>query len=362
MRKHYYLICALFLSVELVAQPCTLTEADLLAAPVGTFTIPSGAILCINSNFCMGAASNFPGTCGNSNINSLNIQGTLRIAANVTFRFAGSINGTGSIEIHNLGRLRLFGSMNCAGGLDLYAVDGSISSGTSTVAVVSCSSPVCEPAFSNGYAPVGIITPGLGFTSTGCSITGFPIGRILPVDLTGFTGYANGNGVQLAWKTVSELNNRGFEVQRNKDAGNWEYAGWVGSKAVDGNSAITLDYHFTDNITGSFNSINYRLKQIDLNSQSTYSPVIRIEALKSDEWRVNVNGNTIYLQVQSTVSEIVLISVVGTAGNTLYKGKHSLNAGSNLIEIPAGNYANGLHVVSLQRSGGAIQREKILLQ
>ncbi len=101
---------------------CDFTEANLVGGPA-SFTVPAGQVLCINSNFCMGAASNFPGACANSAVNSLIINGTMRIASGVTFRFAGSINGTGNIQILQGGRINLFGSVNCAGGLAISAVD-----------------------------------------------------------------------------------------------------------------------------------------------------------------------------------------------------------------------------------------------
>ncbi|QEC43951.1 hypothetical protein [Pseudobacter ginsenosidimutans] len=68
------------------------------------------------------------------------------------------------------------------------------------------------------------------------------------------------------------------------------------------------------------------------------------------------------IQVQSASQENAMISVVSASGSRLYTGKHSLNPGSNMIVIPAGSYPKGLQVVTLQRSGGELKREKILLR
>ncbi|KAB2920230.1 MAG: LamG domain-containing protein, partial [Bacteroidetes bacterium] len=38
----------------------------------------------------------------------------------------------------------------------------------------------------------------------------------MPAELTSFTAVAKGRGVELAWKTASELNNKGFEIQRKE--------------------------------------------------------------------------------------------------------------------------------------------------
>lgn len=364
MLKHYMLgiVLQCFCSV-LFSQPCTLTQADLLAAPGAGFTIPSGAVLCINSNFCMGAASNFPGACANSNINSITVNGTLRIAANVSFNFAGSISGSGEIQILDRGRISLFGSINCTGGLLIKAVDRTLGSGSSTTPIPSCSSPVCQPFHTDGYFPFGIVTPGLGYTSTGCIVTNFPNNSILlPVALNSFQANAEGRGVRLTWSTASEQQNRGFEIQRSNAAGSWDYAGWVPSKAPEGNSAGNLHYTFTDQQPGDQSSVNYRLKQMDIDGNFKYSSTVRVEMLKAQEWRVRLEGNTIRVQVQAAAAENAVMTVVGVSGNVLYRKSHALNAGSNTILIPAGNFSKGLQVVSMQRSGGELRREKILIK
>ncbi|NML21746.1 hypothetical protein HHL16_12720 [Pseudoflavitalea sp. G-6-1-2] len=370
MRKNYTFVWALLLAtlsvpVKTFSQACTLTQADLLAAPAGTFTIPAGQVLCITSDFCMGATSNWPGGCTNANINSLAVDGTLRIAENVNFRFSGSFNGSGTIEILDGAKIYITGSINCVSGMKIDAVDHSITTGTSSITLPTvCNAGGCDPAFANGYTPINIVFPGLGYTSNGgCTITGYPSTNVLlPVTLKGFTGFAEGSGIRLNWRTASEQNNKGFEVQRSAAGSNWETLGLVYSKAPDGNSSLPIDYSYTDNKASTSGANIYRLRQIDLNGYATFSNLIRVEALRSNEWRVNAAGNSIRIQVQSPAQQNVVISVVGAGGNTVYKASHSLNTGGNLIVIPAGNYAKGLHVVSMQSKSGDVRREKILLR
>lgn len=363
MLKHYHFVCALLLSsFGALAQPCTLTQADLLAAPAGSFTIPAGQVLCITSDFCMGSISGFPGTCSNTNIGGFIVNGILRIEDNVTFKFAGSFSGSGIIEIMDGARISLFGSINCTN-MEMRVVDKGITTGTSSNALPSCSLASCEVTYSGGYRPFGVIADGLGYSSTSCSLKGYPDNSILlPVTFGKFSGYAAGMGIRLNWSTASEQANKGFEVQRIDASGQWETAGWVASKAPDGNSSVNLEYSFTDDQPGGLASKQYRLKQVDLNGHFSYSSIIRIEALRSNEWRVSTAGGNINVQVQCASKENAVITVVSAAGNTLYKATHNLNPGSNMIVIPAGHFAKGMQVVMLQSSGGALRREKILLR
>ena len=86
---------------------------------------------------------------------------------------------------------------------------------------------------------------------------------VLPVELISFTG-SNVNGkVLLEWKTATELNNNGFEVQR-KAAGS-EFA-TIGFVKGQGTTTNQNEYSYIDKdlVDGKY---FYRLKQIDYNGQ-----------------------------------------------------------------------------------------------
>lgn len=69
----------------------------------------------------------------------------------------------------------------------------------------------------------------------------------LPVTLLSFSGYKDGSRNQLSWTTGTEINNRGFDVQRSADGINYTSIGFVNSLATGGNSNDQLSYRFTDN-------------------------------------------------------------------------------------------------------------------
>ncbi|MDZ7622861.1 MAG: T9SS type A sorting domain-containing protein [Ignavibacteriaceae bacterium] len=86
-------------------------------------------------------------------------------------------------------------------------------------------------------------------------------------------------GVQLDWRTETEVSNYGFEVQRLQDykiekLQDWEVLGFVEGH---GNSNSPKDYSFTD-INAGYGKYSYRLKQIDTDGQFEYSKVIEVDA------------------------------------------------------------------------------------
>ncbi len=94
---------------------------------------------------------------------------------------------------------------------------------------------------------------------------------VLPVELTSFTGSANGRNVELAWTTASEINNSGFEVQKNSN-GSWAKIGFVDGA---GTSNVAHSYSFSD-VNSAASTYSYRLKQIDHDGRFTYSNAVEV--------------------------------------------------------------------------------------
>lgn len=87
----------------------------------------------------------------------------------------------------------------------------------------------------------------------------------LPVTLVSFNLEKEGSGqVNLIWKTASEVNHQGFEVQRSTDMKDWIKLGFVesGEGVLKG---ATKEYGFTDE-NPEWGLQYYRLKQLDLSN------------------------------------------------------------------------------------------------
>jgi hypothetical protein len=97
----------------------------------------------------------------------------------------------------------------------------------------------------------------------------------LPVELTNFTGVAEGSVNHLNWETSSETNCARFDVERSADGYNFENIGTVQGA---GNSTATNYYTYTD-VHPYISTTYYRLKQSDFDGSYQYSSVINISNL-----------------------------------------------------------------------------------
>jgi hypothetical protein len=95
----------------------------------------------------------------------------------------------------------------------------------------------------------------------------------LPVELISFTGKNENNAVRLNWVTASEKQNKGFEVERRSNQGDWKVLGFV---AGNGTTNQRNNYTYVDRSTATGN-IYYRLRQIDLDGKSVYSQPITVQ-------------------------------------------------------------------------------------
>jgi hypothetical protein len=96
---------------------------------------------------------------------------------------------------------------------------------------------------------------------------------IVPVELTSFTVLLRGNNVLLNWSTASELNNKGFEIERSSVNGQWSLVGFVEGH---GTTSEQQNYSYKDSSLTS-GKYSYRLKQIDYDGSFKYSNEIEVD-------------------------------------------------------------------------------------
>jgi glucose/arabinose dehydrogenase len=117
-----------------------------------------------------------------------------------------------------------------------------------------------------------------GFTNTACITM-----MVVPVEMGLFNVEISTTQdfVTLRWETVSELNNRGFEIQRSQDYNttrleNWDHIGFVDGKGTTTEKSV---YSFVDNFNDlSFSgTLYYRLKQFDFDGTFSYSGTVSVD-------------------------------------------------------------------------------------
>lgn len=98
-----------------------------------------------------------------------------------------------------------------------------------------------------------------------------------PVKLVSLKATKINEDILVNWTTASEVNNRGFNVERSVDGKTFEFIGFVKGS---GNSSVTRNYTLQDAnafVSTGVNKLYYRLKQLDNDGKFEYSQVVTVE-------------------------------------------------------------------------------------
>lgn len=172
--------------------------------------------------------------------------------------------------------------------------------------------------FNKFHAPTEAIGYAIGSTGV---ILKYIDSLLVPVELSSFTGDVINGGVRLKWSTVTEVNNKGFYIEKSFDKIIW---GEVGFKKGSGTTTENNFYSFTDKEINSPQQF-YRLKQVDFNGKHEYSEVIGIETdLNIQNFRLfqnypnPFNSNTV-ISYQVPTKSFINISLYSVIGEKIYE-------------------------------------------
>ena len=194
----------------------------------------------------------------------------------------------------------------------------------------------------------------------------------LPVELSSFSALVNSNNVNLNWKTATEMNNNGFEVQREvrsqkSETGiQWEKVGFIPGH---GNSNSPKEYSFTDNnLTGGTNFV-YRLKQIDNDGQYQYSKELEVEVVPKQfslyQNYPNPFNPSTNIKFDLPEASKVRIDVYNILGEKIAELLNkTIETGFHQVEFNGSNLSSGTYIYRIEAfSSGQnfVQTKKMLL-
>jgi hypothetical protein len=185
----------------------------------------------------------------------------------------------------------------------------------------------------------------------------------LPVSLSDLKAVANNSDVAVSWKTISETNNKGFEIQRSNNGSDWYAVSFVNGA---GESTIIKNYYYTDKglAPGLY---YYRLKQTDLDGKFKNSSVVT--ATVSGKGQVSLYQNypnpfrkETTIRYDLPTAQKVRLSVIDMNGREVKVLANKLGeTGSHLVTVDASGLSRQIYFVRLQTASGILVR-KILVE
>ncbi|MCB0507625.1 MAG: T9SS type A sorting domain-containing protein [Bacteroidetes bacterium] len=187
----------------------------------------------------------------------------------------------------------------------------------------------------------------------------------LPVELTSFTGYNDGNKNVLNWTTASELNTSKFIVERA--AANTGTFVSIGERPAAGNSSQPLNYTLDDNAPIQGENY-YRLKIVDLDGSYKYSQTILINITNQVQYENEIVGvfpnpthDMINVDYVASNKSTVTLRIYDALGQEMMKTKQDVLKGSQLVKLDVATFAKGVYIIQIQdENNGKIVQSKFI--
>ena len=171
------------------------------------------------------------------------------------------------------------------------------------------------------------------------------ISSTVPVELAHFNAEIIQDQVVLRWRTESESNNLGFEVQKSTDEQVYATIGFVPGA---GTTTIAQNYTFKDDIAPG-ETMYYRLKQTDTDGTYHYSKVVRVfvappGACKLEQNYPNPFNPQTFIEYSLPTADFVNISIYNLRGEKIKDlVSRRFDSGYHCIQFDAKGLASGIY-------------------
>ncbi len=169
---------------------------------------------------------------------------------------------------------------------------------------------------------------------------------VLPARFGGLTVQQRNDEVVATWDTYNEASLRGYYLQKSTDGNSFTDVTFIPAKNIQ-----VADYTATDKVKGASN-IFYRVKSVDLDGKTGFSPVARISVNRQGFDGVIIKnparGNTVEVQLNGLQPGTYQVSLNGVSGNRLATQSVRVQGASTTVsmQLPA-TTGKGLQIITI---------------
>ena len=185
----------------------------------------------------------------------------------------------------------------------------------------------------------------------------------VPVELTSFTASTNNGTVTLKWNTATEINNRGFEVQRKSSGSDFGTVSFING---NGSTTETRNYSYSEKIQSGLYS--YRLRQVDYDGHSEFSKEVEVNVTASLTFSLNQNYPNPFNPATSisysiAKSGLVKIAVYNTLGQQVKELVNEVKeAGSYNVSFNASSLTSGTYFYKIETAQFSQVKKMVLMK
>jgi len=173
------------------------------------------------------------------------------------------------------------------------------------------------------------------------------IAGALPIELISFVAHPIKNYIHLSWLTATEINNKGFYIEKFNSQNNWESIAFVNGK---GTKLTETQYLLNDKNVMINQQYFYRLRQVDFDGRFEYSKIVsaKINSMRSSVgiFYPNPANDFSNLDFDSKDDENIVVEVFDALGQKVFTKDFYLEKRGQL-KLPISNLSPGEFIVRI---------------
>ncbi len=187
---------------------------------------------------------------------------------------------------------------------------------------------------------------------------------VVPVELVSFNASISGTDVNLTWKTATETNNKGFQIERKSGSGKYENVSFING---NGTTTAPQQYSYTDKDL-SAGSYTYRLKQVDFDGSYYYSSEVEVDLNSPAEFAMEQNypnpfNPSTTIEYSIPQDGFVALKIYNSLGQEVSRLVNNfVKAGNHSVTFNASSLASGIYYYKIEAGSNVKVRKMMLLK
>ena len=180
----------------------------------------------------------------------------------------------------------------------------------------------------------------------------------IPVELIGFQAIEKNKNIELTWQTASERDSKYFEIEAKplQNGVNTEGGKFIkiGEQKAAGNAQTVQKYTFIHQAPP-LGIYLYRLKQVDFDGKTMYSPIISVKLSDRKAIKIYPNPVSNHFVIETNATEIEQVELIDATGRLMRSILNIKNA-VDISDLP-----KGIYFIKLKTEGQTVVEKLIKL-
>ncbi len=183
----------------------------------------------------------------------------------------------------------------------------------------------------------------------------------LPITLLHFDAKGRGSYIAVEWESGREVNSSGYVLERSEDGISFSQISFFEAR---GTTTHGVSYAYPDRNILPNKSYHYRLKMVDLDGTTTYSPVVTAQVVSDEvvfvgEIYPNPAVSEAFIDLWVNEEEQMTVTIVDILGREVKRWQAVYEPGLHILKVDLSAVSSGVYVISIESETSMYSRKGV---